>query len=64
MIVPEILGEMVLKAVVVRTERNSARKINVYDIAIEFIEMDEHIRDKIVKFILTKQRELRVKGVE
>lgn len=63
-IIPDVLGETVLKAVVVRTEENSNRHINTYDIAIEFIEMDEQIRDKIVKYILARQRELRSKGIE
>ena len=63
-IIPDVLGETVLKAAVVRTEGNSNRHINTYDIAIEFIEMDEQIRDKIVKYILARQRELRSKGIE
>lgn len=62
--IPNILGETVLKAVVVRSEKNSARNVNAYDIAIQFTEIDEAIRDKIVKYILTKQRELRSKGIE
>lgn len=62
--IPDILGETVLKATVVRTEQDIARHINVHDIAAEFAEIDEQICDKLIKFILAKQRELMEKGIE
>lgn len=62
--IPDILGEKIIKASVVRTERVDMREINKYDIAIEFVDLDERLRDEIVKFLLAKQRELRQKGVE
>lgn len=63
-VIPDILGETILKAAVVRTEKNNIRNVNVHDIAIKFVDIEEAMRDKIVKYILTKQRELRSKGVE
>jgi len=62
--IPDILGKKAVKASVIRTELENIREINKYDIAIEFIDIDERARDKIVKFILAKQRELRKKGLE
>lgn len=61
--IPDILGEKAIKASVIRTEKENIREINKYDIAIEFLDIDEQERDKIVKFILAKQRELRQKGL-
>ncbi|NLU09625.1 MAG: pilus assembly protein PilZ [Tepidanaerobacter acetatoxydans] len=63
-IVPDILDDMSLKSKVVRTEKNCERHINIYDIAIKFIEIDKSTCDKIVKFIFAKQRELMEKGIE
>jgi len=63
--IPDILGDdTAIKAKVIRTEHDDRRKINRYDIAIEFEEVDERTRDIIIKFILAKQRELRKNGLE
>ncbi|WP_213975283.1 flagellar brake protein [Tepidanaerobacter acetatoxydans] len=61
---PDILPEMSLMSRVLRTEKNRDRHINTYDVAVEFIEIDESICDKIVKFIFAKQRELMEKGID
>ena len=61
--IPDILGEKAIKASVVRTERDDIREVNKYDIAIKFVDIDERSQDKIIKFILAKQRELRQKGL-
>lgn len=62
--IPAILGESVLNAVVVRTDKNLLRPANVHDIAVEFLEVNEQVRDKIIKFVLAEQRKLRKKGIE
>lgn len=63
--IPDILGNnTAIKAIVRRAEYDSTREINRYDIAIEFLEIDERTRDKIVKFLLAKQRQLRKIGLE
>ena len=62
--IPDILGEKTIKAIVIRTEQEDIGKINKYNIVIQFVDICERTRDKIVKFILEKQRELRKKGFE
>jgi len=63
--IPDILGDkIVIKASVIRTEYDSTREVNKYDIALKFLDISDKIRDEIVKFILAKQRELRKNGVE
>ena len=63
-LIPEILGKKILKAVVVRTGIDTLNLAKTNDMAIQFIEINENIRDKIIKFILAKQRILREKGLE
>lgn len=63
--IPDVLGnKTAIKAIVRRAEYDSTREINKYDIAIEFLDIDDRTRDIIVKFILVKQRELRKNGLE
>lgn len=61
---PDISPEMSLMSRVLRTEKNCERHTNIYDIVIQFIEIDESTCDKIVKFVFAKQRELMEKGVD
>lgn len=62
--IPEILGDEVLKAIVVRMQKHSLKPKRYYDIAAMFIEVNEQTQDKIVKYLLAEQRELRKKGIE
>lgn len=51
------------KAEVVRVEKDNLRRINPYDIAVNFSDISEDTRDALIKFALTVQRELRKKGI-
>ncbi|TYP59908.1 flagellar brake protein [Thermosediminibacter litoriperuensis] len=54
--------EFNLKAKVVRITKDPMRSINPYNMGVQFIDIEEHMRDEIIKFILTEQRKLRQKG--
>lgn len=61
--IPDILGDVELEARVIRTERDHRNKIYPYNIALQFIDLEENQRDEIVKTLLAKQRKLRRKGL-
>lgn len=51
-----------VKARVVRVEKDIMRYINPFEIAVEYYDISEKDRDKIIKFIMQEQRKLRKKG--
>lgn len=54
--------ELVVKARVARVEKDETRQVQQYNIGIQFMDIDEKVRDDIIKFLLTEQRKLRQKG--
>jgi c-di-GMP-binding flagellar brake protein YcgR len=52
-----------LKALVVRSEKDPERRVNPYNVAVQFMEIDNNQRDVIIKFLLSEQRKLRKKGL-
>ncbi|ADL07881.1 flagellar brake protein [Thermosediminibacter oceani] len=54
--------ELNLKAKVVRITKDPGRRISPYNMGVQFIDIEEHIRDEIIKFVLSEQRKLRKKG--
>lgn len=63
LIVPAISCDMIFKAMVLRTEKDTFSELNPYEIAVKFVDIEEDTRDRIVRFILTEQRKLRKKGL-
>ncbi|WP_422445787.1 flagellar brake protein [Thermoanaerobacterium sp. DL9XJH110] len=55
--------DLVLKALVVRSEKDLERRVNPYNVAVQFMEIDNNQRDFIIKFLLSEQRRLRKKGL-
>lgn len=63
--IPEILDDLWLRAIIVRTEKNyQAQHPNKYYIAAQFTEIDEYAQDAIAKFIFSTQRKLIRKGIK
>lgn len=54
--------EIDVKAKVVRTEKDQLRRVQQYNIGVQFIDINEQQRDEIIKFVLAEQRKLRQKG--
>jgi len=61
--IPDILGDMIIRAKVIRNEKDLIREINPYNIALQFMDLEETEQDQIVKTLLEKQRKLRKKGL-
>ncbi|MGB9813173.1 MAG: flagellar brake protein [Thermovenabulum sp.] len=51
-----------IKAKVVRVIKDNMRLIYPFEVAVEYCDIPERIRDKIIKFIMEEQRKLRKKG--
>lgn len=59
-----IKGEtLFLKAKVIRCYKDEFRQVNPYNVAVQFMDIDEKTQDKVVKFTLEEQRKLRKKGL-
>ncbi|MCF6097056.1 flagellar brake protein [Thermovorax subterraneus] len=54
--------ELELKARVVRIEKDQLRRVQQYNVGVQFIDISEQQRDDIIKFVLAEQRKLRQKG--
>ncbi|MDN5330926.1 MAG: hypothetical protein PWP45_151 [Tepidanaerobacteraceae bacterium] len=54
--------EVDVRAKVVRIEKDQLRRVQPYNIGIQFVEINEQQRDDIIKFVLAEQRRLRRKG--